>query len=175
MIRTNRLILRGWQDTDRRPLAEIVGNPQVMRYFHLTRNREQSDAWIARSQAHIDKHGFGIWAVEILKTSELIGFVGLSTVPDYLPCAPTIEAVWTLSDAYWRHGYCAEAAQATMTDGFSRLGLSEIVAFTAAINIPSRCIMEKLGMIYDVGGDFIHPRIPTGHALAPHVLYRKQK
>ncbi len=171
-LTTNRLILRSWRDSDLPLVAEITADPAVMRFFHLTRSRAQSDAWVARTQAHLDRHGFGIFAVEAPGVAPLIGFVGLSTVPAKLPCAPAIEAVWTFGAPWWRHGYCTEAARAVLADGFERLGLPEIVAFTAEANIPSRMVMEKLGMRRDISGDFGHPLVPVEHAMHRHVLYR---
>jgi RimJ/RimL family protein N-acetyltransferase len=44
--------------------------------------------------------------------------------------------------------------------------------FPAAVNQPSRRVMEKLGMVRDPGEDFLHPLLPPDHPLAPHVLYR---
>jgi hypothetical protein len=35
--------------------------------------------------------------------------------------------------------------------------------------------MEKLGMVRDASADFLHPRLPPGHKLAPHVLYRIER
>jgi RimJ/RimL family protein N-acetyltransferase len=89
-----------------------------------------------------------------------------------MPAFPGVEIVWTLAEAYWRQGYATEAARAALADGFGRLGLSEIVAFTAAVNTPSRGVMTKLGMRRDPSEDFQHTRIPPAHELAPHVLYR---
>lgn len=172
MITTQRLILRSWRDSDLALVAEITADPEVMRFFHLTRTRAQSDAWVARTQAHIDRHGFGVWAVEAPGVAPLIGFVGLVHVPDDVPCAPAIEAAWTFGAPWWRKGYCTEAARAAMRDGFTRQGLPEIVAFTASSNTPSQGVMQKLGMTRDPLSDFDHPRVPAGHPLAPHVLYR---
>ena len=90
ILQTPRLILRPWRDSDLAPVAAITADPQVMRFFHLTRNRAQSDAWVTRTQAHIDQHGFGIWAVEAPGVAPLIGFVGLAHVPERVPCAPAI-------------------------------------------------------------------------------------
>jgi ribosomal-protein-alanine N-acetyltransferase len=173
ILTTERLILRPWRDADLEPVAAITADPEVMRFFHLTRTRAQSDAWVARTQAHIERTGFGIWAVEAPGVAPLIGFVGLNTVPAELPCAPAVEAVWTLGAAWWRQGYCAEAARAALQDGFTRLGLAEIVAFTAAINTPSQGVMRAIGMTRDPNGDFEHPRVPEGSPVRPHVLYRR--
>ena len=172
MLRTARLILRPWRDTDLEPVARISADPDVMRYFHITRTRAQSDAWVGRTQAHIERHGFGVWAVELIETSELIGFTGLVHVPEDLPCAPAVEAVWTLGRHWWRQGFCTEAATAALHDGFARLAFPEILAFTASTNVASQAVMRKLGMRHDPMADFDHPRVPRGHALASHVLYR---
>jgi hypothetical protein len=32
--------------------------------------------------------------------------------------------------------------------------------------------MERLGMAQDAAGNFEHPRLPEGHGLRQHVLYR---
>lgn len=172
MLTTPRLILRPWRESDQAPLADITADPEVMRFFNLVRTRAQSDAWMARAQAHIERTGFGIWAVEAPGVAPLIGFVGLSTVPAEIPCAPAVEAVWTLGRPWWRRGYCSEAAAAAVADGFTRLGLPDIVAFTAALNTPSQAVMRKIGMTRDPLGDFDCPRVAEGHKLQPHVLYR---
>ena len=59
-----------------------------------------------------------------------------------------------------------------MKHAFNILHLPEVVAFTARVNMPSQRVMEKLGMQRDPAADFNHPRVPDGHALQPHVLYR---
>ena len=59
-----------------------------------------------------------------------------------------------------------------MADGFERLGLAEIVSFTAVRNERSWRVMEKIGMVRDPAGDFDHPSLPDGHRLQRHVLYR---
>ena len=55
---------------------------------------------------------------------------------------------------------------------FDSLGFEEIVSFTSASNVRSRRVMERLGMVRDVSGDFDHPDVPEGHPTRPHVLYR---
>lgn len=173
-LTTERLTLRPWRDADRGPVAAITADPEVMRFFARSRDRAQSDAWLARVHNHFERTGFGIFAVDAhdLHGTPLIGFVGLSTVPDTIPSAPAVEAVWTLGRAFWRRGYALEAATAAIRDGFSRIGLPEIVAFTAVINTPSRGVMEKLGMQRDPADDFDHPAVPEGNPVRPHVVYR---
>jgi ribosomal-protein-alanine N-acetyltransferase len=142
-----------------------------MRFFAAVRTPAQSDAWMDRTQAHIARHGYGVWAAELRGTG-LIGFVGLSIIPSDLPVAPGVELVWTLGAAWWGNGYAPEAARAAAAAGFTRFNLSELVAFTAAVNAPSRRVMEKIGMRLDPLASFDHPRVAAGHVLRRHVLYR---
>jgi ribosomal-protein-alanine N-acetyltransferase len=173
MLTTDRLTLRHWREEDREPLAAITGDPMVMHYFPTLRTPSQSDAWMSRAQAHINRHGFGVWAAELTESGELIGFVGLSVVPDWMPPAPGVELVWTLGSAWWGQGFATEAARAAMLDGYDRCNLRELLAFTAAVNHPSRRVMQRLLMTHEQGRDFDHPRILPGHPLRRHVLYRR--
>ncbi len=172
MLRTARLILRPWRDADLPAVTALFADPVAMRYFDGTRDAAYSARWLAGVRAHFDRHGFGLWALEAQGVAPFIGFVGLSTIPESMPPHPGVEIVWTLAPAHWRQGYATEAARAVLADGLGRLGLPEIVAFTAAVNAPSRGVMEKLGMRHDPAGDFPHPRMPPDHKLRPHVLYR---
>jgi len=69
-------------------------------------------------------------------------------------------------------GYAEEAARTAIEDGFFRLGLAEIVAFTVPANRRSWLLLEQLGMTRDSAEDFDHPRFAEGHPLCRHVLYR---
>ncbi len=175
MLRTARLLLRPWRDADLEPCAAMTADPAVMRLFVSARDRAQSDAWVARTRAHWAREGFGLWAVEAPGVADFIGFVGLSRVPEGMPYAGGVEAVWTLAAAHWGKGHATEAARAAVRDGFERLGLDEIVAFTTPGNVASQGVMRAIGMARDPAEDFDHPRVPEGHPLRRHVLYRVRK
>jgi len=64
-------------------------------------------------------------------------------------------------------GYALEAARAAIDDGFGRLGLAEIVAYTVPANRASWQVMERLGMSRDPAEDFDHPSQPRGPSAAP--------
>ncbi len=72
-------------------------------------------------------------------------------------------------------GYAFEAAQAVIDDGFGRVGLDEIVAYTVPTNPRSWSLRERLGMSRDPSEDFDHPTCPEGHPLRRHVLYRLRR
>ena len=62
-LHTARLLLRPWREEDLPAFAAMNADPEVRRWFATTLTREQSDAQAAKLKAHIEKHGFGFWAV----------------------------------------------------------------------------------------------------------------
>jgi len=171
-LRTERLLLRGWRDEDREPYAAINADPQVREFFPELLTRAQSDAQIAVFDEHFAAHGFGMWALELRSSGELIGFTGMDLATYDAHFAPAVEIGWRLARSAWGHGYASEAACEALRFGFAELELEEIVACTTPANLRSRAVMERLGMTRDPGEDFDHPEIAAGHPLCPHVLYR---
>jgi RimJ/RimL family protein N-acetyltransferase len=174
-IETERLILRHWRPDDVEPFVAMNSDPRVMEFYPKALNRPETEAMIATIERGIERHGFGLWATELKRTGQLIGFIGLS-VPGYpLPFSPCVEIGWRLAFDQWGQGYAQEGARAALTFGFDRVGLKEIVAYTAVINSRSRRVMEKIGMTYDSAADFDHPRVLENDRLRRHVLYRKYR
>jgi 3-dehydroquinate dehydratase / shikimate dehydrogenase len=171
-VRSERLLLRPWRDADREPFAEMNADPPVVEHLPGALTREQSDALLVRLRAHFDEHGYGLRAVEVPGVASFIGFIGLAVVTFEAPFTPCVEIGWRLAFPFWGKGYATEGARASLAYGFESLGLSEIVSFTTAANVRSWKVMEKLGMKRDPAEDFDHPRIPEGHRLRRHVLYR---
>jgi RimJ/RimL family protein N-acetyltransferase len=175
-LRTPRLILREWHDGDSEPFAALSADPAVMEYLLPHPDRVASDLWIASMRSHQNVHGFAHLAVELPGElpgeARFIGAVGLDRVPFAAHFTPAVEIGWRLARAYWGKGYAIEAARAVLDDGLGRLGLDEIVAFTVPENRRSWRLMERLGMTHDPDDDFDHPRLPEGHKLRRHLLYR---
>ncbi len=170
-LQTERLHLRTWRAEDVEPFAAMNADPRVMEHFPSTQSRETSAAAVARWQGRIAERGWGLWAAELRGTGDFIGFIGLKAAPPNLPCAPCVEVGWRLAAAHWGHGYATEGAKASVGFGFERLGLDEIVSFTAVGNRRSRAVMERIGMTC---GDptFDHPAVPVGSPVREHCLYR---
>jgi len=138
-----------------------------MEYFPRVLSQQESDDFASRIDEHFDRHGFGLWAVEVPGVVDFAGFVGLSIPRFVAPFTPCVEIGWRLATERWGRGYATEAARAALAFGFGELGLREIVSFTVPQNLRSRRVMEKIGMTHDHAGDFDHPTVGTRH-----VLYR---
>jgi RimJ/RimL family protein N-acetyltransferase len=169
-LRTERLILRPWRDTDLAPWAALNADPEVREHFPGVLTREQSDASVARFRSDLDERGWGWWAVEVAATGDFIGFAGLDPVDDDTPLTG-VEAGWRLARPAWGHGYATEAARAALTFGFEHLALPEILAITTATNLRSQAVMRRLGMTRDEADDFDDPTVPEG-PLRRCVVYR---
>lgn len=163
-IRTERLLLRTWTDADREPFAALCADPVVMEYFPSPLTREQADAFADRIDEHFRTHGYGLWAVEV--DGVFAGFTGLLWT-DALG-GRDLEVGWRLAKWAWGHGYATESARAALEVGLENV--DEIVSVTSLINERSWRVMERLGMRRE--GEFDHPRVPEGHRLRRHYVYR---
>jgi RimJ/RimL family protein N-acetyltransferase len=172
VLRTDRVLLRGWRDGDLEPFARLNADPRVMEHFPSILTRQESDATAARIRAHFDRHGFGLWALEVAGVADFGGFVGLSIPSFAAPFTPCVEIGWRLAPDLWGRGYATEGAALALDFAFERLGLAEVVSFAVAANVRSRRVMERLGMHHADEDDFDHPFLPRGDPLCRHVLYR---
>jgi ribosomal-protein-alanine N-acetyltransferase len=148
---------------------------RVMRYFAAPLTTAESNGLADRIQHHIDEHGWGLWAVEIPGAASFAGFIGLARPRFEAHFTPCVEVGWRLGPEWWGHGYATEGAQAALEFGFRELNFDEVVSFAVETNVPSRRVMERIGMIRNPIDDFDHPDLPAGHTLRRHVLYRKRR
>jgi RimJ/RimL family protein N-acetyltransferase len=174
-LTTARLLLRRWRSSDRLPFQVLNADPRVMEFMPGLLTPQESDDLIARMEQHFERHGFGLFAAELLQEKTLIGFIGLSVPAFDAPFMPAVEIGWRLAFEYWGRGLATEAARAVVRHAFQSAGLDSLVSFTVPWNLRSRRVMENIGMIHDPSADFDHPRLPPGHPLRHHVLYRIHK
>jgi RimJ/RimL family protein N-acetyltransferase len=171
-LRTAKLLLRGWTESDAEPFARLNADPLVMKHFSSTLSRQESDATIGRINTHLDVYGFGLWAVEVPHVAPFIGFVGLMVPRFDTHFTPCVEIGWRIDAEFWNRGYATEGAMAALEFAFKVLRLEEIVAMTIPENAASRRVMEKIGMTYNPEDDFDHPLSLNDDRTRRHVLYR---
>lgn len=172
VIETERLLLRHWREEDLVPYAQLNACARVCEFLPSILTEEQSNTSAQNIMRHFETHGFGLYAVEVKHGAGFIGYVGFNIPSFEAHFTPCVEIGWRLVHESWGNGYATEAALAIKEYGFSVLDLREIVSFTVPQNIRSRRVMEKIGMTHDAAESFTHPKLPTGHPLSQHVLYR---
>lgn len=172
VVRTQRLILRPWDEKDLAPFAEMNADLKVMEFYPSILSREESDLLAEKIEKEFAERGYGFWAVEVPGVASFIGYIGLNYWNLEMKFAPCIDVGWRLSSSFWGKGYATEGAKASLEFGFEVLGLSEIVSMATIHNIRSHRVMERLGMKSDPAENFAHPKLPVEHPLSMRVLYR---
>jgi RimJ/RimL family protein N-acetyltransferase len=172
VLRTERLVLRGWRDEDRAAFAAMNADPQVVAHLQGPLSRVESDAFVDRILAQWRDHDWGLWALELAEGGRFIGYTGLWPAP-FLEHDPQIEIGWRLASAHWGRGYVTEAARAVLRYAFEQLRLPRVHSFTVPHNERSWRVMERIGMSRVVDGDFDHPGVDPARYpnLVRHVLY----
>ncbi|KTD00928.1 GNAT family N-acetyltransferase [Fluoribacter gormanii] len=171
-LETPRLLLRAWSDDDIAPFFSMNQDPKVMEYIANFWTMDMVTSFIARMNAQLAEKSYTLWAVEEKSTHQFMGFIGLNSPVWEAHFTPCVEIGWRLASSFWGKGYATEGAQAVLNYAFKTLKLKEVVAFTVPDNLRSQRVMEKLGMIRDRNGDFLHPKIDPVNYLAKHYLFR---
>jgi ribosomal-protein-alanine N-acetyltransferase len=170
---SERLLFRDWKPEDLPVFREMNEDPDVMRFFPKPLSWEETDAFYQRILTEFQAEGYSLFAVEMKRTKEFIGFIGFHKATFPAPFTPCTEIGWRLKASAWGQGFATEGASACLNYGFHELRLQEVVSFTAKINTPSENVMKKIGMLKS--GEFDHPNVPVNSPLRRHVLYRISK
>jgi RimJ/RimL family protein N-acetyltransferase len=169
VILTPRLRLRQFRREDAEPFSAMNADPTVMAFFPNVLSLEESQATLLRIADGFQHRGFGAYAVEA--QGEFAGAAGLSVPEFQAHFTPCVEILWRLARSFWGYGLASEAAAAVLAMAFQKLELPEVLAFTAAGNVRSIKVMERIGMRRDWEGDFDHPGVEEPR-FKRHVLYR---
>jgi RimJ/RimL family protein N-acetyltransferase len=166
IIETPRLRLRPWREADRDAFAALNADPEVARDLGGPLSRAASDAKLDRYIAALRQHGFCRWAIEG-RTCEFLGYAGVMPVRREHPLGHHDEVGWRLKRDAWGHGYASEAARAALDDVFARIGLIEVLAYTAADNPRSQAVMQRLQLKREPSRDFVaqYERAAVWHGL----------
>ncbi len=146
-LRTERLLLRQWEPTDRAAFAAINADPTVMRHIGSgPLDRAGSDALWHQLRHDWAERGHAPWAVERVEDGQLLGFCGLA-IPSFLPqVLPAVEIGWRLRRDAWGRGYATEAAVAALEAAWHQMGMAQIIAIVHPENERSMALAERLGM-----------------------------
>ena len=172
VARTDRLILRTWDDGDSDRFYEAMNTPAVMRHLGGLQDRSTWDAAKARLDGYQRDFGHTFWIVERRTDGELLGFCGLKRVNAEGAGVITgdVEVGWRLRERAWGQGIAKEAAIASLDLAFGQFAAPHVVALTVPANEGSWGLMRRLGMKRREDLDYVDPRF--GPELNPTIVYR---
>ncbi|MEO9328869.1 GNAT family N-acetyltransferase [Gordonia aurantiaca] len=146
-IDTARARLRPVSAHDIDDLVHLDSDPEVMRYVSggTPTPRAVIEEWmVPRAEAERRRHGTGTWVLCDPATGAFLGWTSLRT-PRHSNRAE-LELSYRLRRTVWGRGLATEAAFALIAFAFDHLKTERVFASTLASNLPSRRVMEKVGM-----------------------------
>lgn len=140
----DRLYMRELTQSDYSSLCEILQDDDVMYAYEGAFSDLEVQKWLDRQIMRYQKWRFGLWAVILKNTNELIGQCGLTMQP--WRDTEVLEIGYLLKKAYWHKGYATEAAKACKKYAFEVLKASEVCSIIRDINIASQNVAIRNGM-----------------------------
>lgn len=142
---TERLIIREMVQSDLGALCKILCDEQVMRAaYESAFSVEEAQNWMNRHFKRYEEYGFGLWAVVLKETNEMIGQCGL-TIQSWRE-RELLEIGYLFQKAYWHKGYATEAAIACKEYAFSVLNASSVYSIIKDTHIASQKVAVRNGM-----------------------------
>ncbi|MGH3077464.1 MAG: GNAT family N-acetyltransferase [Gaiellaceae bacterium] len=149
-LETDRLRLRPFTEDDVDDLVELDADPDVMHFVTGGRPTPREEIESEVLPAFLDHYarfaGYGFWAAIEKTSGEFLGWFHFRPAKGAPP--GEAELGYRLRKSAWGKGYATEGSRALIDKGFAELGVGRVVAFTLAVHIASRRVMEKAGLRY---------------------------
>jgi RimJ/RimL family protein N-acetyltransferase len=142
-LETKQLTLRMFRESDIDAYAEMVADPEVMRFIGDGKPLSRPLAWrsLAMVMGHWRLRGYGLWAAEERGSGQLVGRIGFWNPEGW----PGFEIGWMLRRQFWGRGYATEGARAALEFGFTHLEQPEVISLIQPENAASIRVAQRLG------------------------------
>lgn len=144
ILETERLRLRRMTQADFPALCRILQDADVMYAYEHTFSDAEVQEWLDRQLGRYAQYGFGLWAVELKATGEMIGQCGL-TMQD-IEGREALEIGYLFEKAHWHRGYATEAAAACKAYAFEVLHAESVCSIIRDTNTASQNVTKRNGM-----------------------------
>ena len=144
IIETERLFLREMMESDFDALYEVLADSDIMEHYPYTFDEARVRNWISRNMERYQKDGFGLWAVVLKETGEMIGDCGITMQNIHGQMLP--EVGYHIRADRQRKGYATEAAAACIRYAFEKHNFPAVYSYMKHTNIPSQRTAMKNGM-----------------------------
>lgn len=168
MLETKRLYLREMKQSDYDGLSKILQDDEVMYAYEGAFSDKETQDWLNKQIVRYQEDGFGLWAVILKQTDEMIGQCGL-TMQDWKD-KQVLEIGYLFQKKFWHNGYAIEAANGCKEYAFNILNATEVFSIVRDSNKASQNVAKENGMVI-VDESVKHYR---GVAM-PHFLFSKKR
>ena len=144
ILETERLYLRELKRTDFEALCKILQDEETMYAYEGAFCDAEVQEWLDRQISRYQKWGFGLWAVVLKETDEVIGQCGLTMQP--WKDREVLEIGYLFRRSYWQKGYATEAAKACREYAFEVLNADEVCSIIRDTNVASQKVAVRNGM-----------------------------
>ena len=144
ILETERLYLREMNRSDFESLCKILQDKVAMYAYEGAFSDDEVQEWLDRQISRYQKWNFGLWAVILKETDEMIGQCGLTMQP--WKDEEVLEIGYLFNRLYWHKGYATEAAKACKKYAFEVLKTEEVCSIIRDTNIASQNVAIRNGM-----------------------------
>ena len=144
VLETDRLYLREMNQNDFHSLCKILQDEDTMYAYEGAFSNEEVQEWLDRQISRYQQWKFGLWAVILKDTQEMIGQCGLTMQP--WKDKEVLEIGYLFERSYWHRGYATEAAKACKKYAFEILKANEVCSIIRDTNIASQNVAVRNGM-----------------------------
>ena len=134
-IETERLFLREMKENDFDALYEVLTDADIMQHYPYTFDENRVRNWIQRNIERYRIFGFGLWAVCLKETGEMIGDCGLTL--QLIDGRIKPEIGYHIRANKQRNGYAKEAAIAVRDWTFNNTPFQIVYSYMKYTNAPS--------------------------------------
>mgnify|MGYP000981145560 FL=1 len=135
VIETDRLIMREMTEDDFDALYAVLADSDIMQHYPYTFDGDRVREWIRKNIERYKVFGFGLWAVVLKETGEMIGDCGLTMQIINEQIRPEIG--YHIRKDCQQRGYASEAAKAVRDWTFMNTPFNIIYSYMKDTNVPS--------------------------------------
>ena len=129
---------------DLNALYAVLADSDIMQHYPYTFDEARVQNWIRKNRERYRVFGFGLWAVCLRSTGEMIGDCGLTMQNINGTILPEIG--YHIAKAHQRQGYAKEASQAVRNWAFAHTPFGMVYSFMKKKNVPSSATARANGM-----------------------------
>lgn len=144
IFETERLYFRELNQNDFGAICKIMQDDETMYAYEGAFSDQEVREWLDRQLSRYREYGFGLWAVVLKETGEVIGQCGLTMQP--WKNDEVLEIGYLFQRQFWHNGYATEAAAACKKYAFEVLKADEVCSIIRDTNLPSQRVAERNGM-----------------------------